>query len=102
MDAVQNITIPHDEIAAFCKRHHIRKLSLFGSVLRDDFGPKSDIDVLIEYEPDYTEGFIAFAGTQTELSQILGREVDLNTSEDLSRYFREKVLATAVVQYEQR
>ena len=102
MDIVHNISIPYDEIAAFCERHHIRKLSLFGSVLRDDFGPESDVDVLIEYEPDFTEGFIAFAGTQAELSQILGRQVDLNTAEDLSRYFREKVLATAAIQYDRR
>jgi predicted nucleotidyltransferase len=95
-----HIPIPQDEIAAFCQRHHIRKLSLFGSVLRDDFRPDSDVDVLVEFEPGHSVGLITFAGMAIELSQIVGRQVDLRTPEDLSRYFRQKVLDLAEVQYE--
>ncbi|NOZ22084.1 MAG: nucleotidyltransferase family protein [Planctomycetes bacterium] len=94
----QVIAIPKDEIAEFCRRHHIRKLSLFGSVLREDFRPDSDIDVLVEFEPGHTPG-LAFFGMQEELSQILGHKVDLNTPQCLSRYFRDDVLAESEVQY---
>ena len=94
------ITIPKDEIAEFCHRHHIRKLSLFGSVLREDFRPESDIDVLVEFEPGKVPGLIRLAGMEMELSQIFdGRPVDLNTPKCLSGYFREEVLAEAEVQY---
>jgi predicted nucleotidyltransferase len=92
------IEIPCDRIAEFCRRHHIRKLSLFGSILRDDFRPESDIDVLVEFEPGATPG-LAFFGMQEELSEILGRQVDLHTPGFLSRYFRDQVLAEAEVQY---
>lgn len=88
------IAVPNEEIAAFCRRNHIRKLSFFGSVLRTDFAPDSDVDVLVEFEPGCVPG-LAFFRMQRELSEILGRKVDLNTSEDLSRYFREKVEAGA-------
>ena len=84
---------------AFCQRHHIRKLALFGSVLRDDFRPDSDVDVLVEFESGHVPGF-AFFGMQDELSQLLGRRVDLNTPKFLSRYFRDRVLRQAIVQYE--
>ena len=87
-------------LAAFCHRHHIRKLSLFGSALRDDFGPESDLDSLVEFEPGHTPGF-AFFGMQDELSELFGRTVDLNTPAFLSRYFRQDVLESAQVQYEQ-
>lgn len=97
---VQNTSIPKQAIAAFCEQHHIRKLSLFGSVLRDDFRLDSDIDVLIEFEPDSIVGFFEFITLQMELSQLFGRQVDLNTAEDLSRYFRQKVIDTAQVRYE--
>ena len=91
---------PGEEIAAFCRRHHIRKLSVFGSVLRDDFGPDSDIDVLVEFEPGRTPGFFRLFDMEEELSAMLGgRKVDLRTPEDLSRYFRDRVMAEAVVQY---
>ncbi len=87
-------------LAAFCRKHHIRRLALFGSVLRDDFTPESDIDVLVEFEPGRTPG-LAFFGMQDELSEIVGRRVDLNTAACLSRYFRDEVLAEAEVLYEQ-
>ncbi len=93
------IAIPKDRIADFCRRHRIRRLSLFGSILRDDFGPDSDIDVLVEFEPGATPGF-AFFGLQEELSEMLGRRVDLNTPGFLSDYFRDEVMREAEVQYD--
>ena len=93
------IEIPRAEIDAFCRRNHIRRLALFGSVLRDDFTPNSDVDVLVEFEPGKTPGF-AFIAVQDELSELLGREVDLNTPDCLSKYFRDEVLATAEVLYD--
>jgi predicted nucleotidyltransferase len=96
---VANISPPREEIAEFCRKNHIRLLALFGSVLRDDFGPHSDIDVLVEFEPGQRLGF-AFFALQEELSQILGRKVDLNTKEDLSRYFRDEVARMAEPIYE--
>ena len=92
------INIPREKIEAFCKRNHIRKLAFFGSVLRDDFGPKSDIDVLVEFEPGKTPG-LAFFNIQAELSEILGRKVDLNTPGFLSKYFRDQIMREAQVQY---
>jgi len=97
---VINLAIPKDEIAEFCRCHHIRRLSLFGSVLRGDFRPDSDVDVLIEFEPGHTVGLLTFAGMQSELGEILGREVHLSTPGFISDYFRHKVLASAQVQYE--
>lgn len=95
-----NSIFPQNKIADFCRRHHIRRLALFGSALRDDFRPDSDIDVLVEFERGYTPG-LAFFAMEAELSQILGRKVDLNTPQFLSRYFRDEVLAEAEVLYEQ-
>jgi len=96
-----NLEMPHKRIADFCRRHHIRKLSLFGSILRQDFRSDSDIDVLVEFESGHVPGLIRLAGMENELGQILGRKVDLRTPEDLSRYFRQDVLASAEVQYAQ-
>ena len=96
---IRNIDIPADVIATFCARHHIRRLALFGSVLRDDFSPDSDLDILVEFEEGHTPG-LAFFGMQEELSELLGRNVDLNTPGFLSRYFRDEVLREAVVAYE--
>jgi hypothetical protein len=90
--------IPREKIAEFCRHHHIRRLSLFGSVLRDDFGPDSDVDVLVEFETGHVPG-LAFFGMEAELSQILGRKVDLSTLQFLSRYFRDEVLNEAQEQY---
>jgi predicted nucleotidyltransferase len=98
----QHLTIPYDEIAAFCQRHHIRKLSLFGSVLREDFSEDSDVDVLVEFEPDAHVGLFGMGEIQMELTEMLGREVDLKTEGFLSRYFRQKVVDTAVTLYERR
>jgi len=92
------IEIPREKVADFCRRHHILKLSLFGSVLRDDFGPDSDVDVLVEFEPGHVPGF-AFIDLQTELSEILRRKVDLNTPNSLNRHFRNRVLRESEVQY---
>ncbi len=92
------IDIPKRQIAEFCRRHHIRKLALFGSVLRDDFRPDSDVDVLVEFEPGKTPG-LAFFAMQDELSELLGRNVDLNTPSWLSRYFRDEVLTEAEAVY---
>ena len=92
------IAINREKIAEFCRRHHIRRLSLFGSVLRDDFGPDSDVDVLVEFETGHVPG-LAFFGMEAELSQILGRKVDLSTLQFLSRYFRDEILNEAEEQY---
>ncbi|MBC7813251.1 MAG: nucleotidyltransferase domain-containing protein [Burkholderiales bacterium] len=95
----EHVTIPDAVIAEFCQRHHIRKLSLFGSVLRDDFDSDSDIDVLVEFEPDALIG-LEFISMQDELGEILGRRVDLNTPDFLSRHFRQQVLQRAQTLYE--
>jgi len=97
------IAIDQERLAAFCGRHHIRRLALFGSVLRADFGPQSDIDVLVEFDPKYVPGLFGIARMERELSAIFGgRRADLRTAEDLSRYFRQDVLREAEVQYAQR
>lgn len=93
------VALNHSAIASFCRKHHIRKLSFFGSVLREDFTPESDVDVLVEFEPGHTPG-LAFFAMQEELSAIIGRTVDLNTPECLSPYFRDQVLAQAEVLYD--
>ncbi len=93
------IRLDREAIGAFCRRHHIRKLSLFGSVLTDRFGPESDVDVLVEFESGAVVGLFEMAAMEIELGEMVGREVDLRTPEDLSRYFREEVLRRAVVQY---
>ncbi len=95
------ITLDRARVVEFCQRHRIRKLSLFGSVLRDDFRPDSDVDVLVEFEPGYAIGLIRLAGIELELAAIVGRKVDLRTPADLSRYFRQEVLDSAEVQYAQ-
>jgi predicted nucleotidyltransferase len=93
------IEVPKEKVAEFCRRHHIRKLALFGSVLREDFRPDSDVDVLVEFEAGHTVGLIRIAGIERELSEIVGRKVDLRTPQDLSRYFREEVVRSAEVQF---
>ena len=99
MSGKVQIEVPAENIAEFCRRNHIRKLSLFGSVLRDNFRPDSDVDVLVEFEPEHVPGF-AFFSLPDERSEILGRKVELHTPMFLSRYFREKVLSQAAVQYD--
>jgi len=92
------ISVDQAKIAEFCRKRHIRRLSLFGSVLREDFRPDSDVDVLVEFEPGHVPG-LGFFTMETDLSEILGRKVDLNTPGFLSSYFRDQVLAEAEVQY---
>jgi len=97
-----HVHIPKDKLADFCRRHHIRRLSLFGSVLCDDFRPDSDVDVLVEFEPGAVVGFFELYDMEQEMSLILGgRKVDINTPKGLSKYFRDEVLAQAEVQYVQ-
>jgi predicted nucleotidyltransferase len=96
--AAKRIRLRPKEIAALCQRHHVRRLALFGSVLRDDFGPDSDVDVLVEFEAGKTPGF-GFITIQDELSELLRRRVDLNTPACLSRYYRDEVLSEAVDLY---
>jgi len=95
-----NLKIPQKKLAEFCKRHHIKKLSLFGSVLRDDFRPDSDIDFIVEFEEGHTPGFFTIYDMENELSGLFaGRKIDLRTSDDLSRYFRNEVLRRSEVCY---
>jgi predicted nucleotidyltransferase len=96
---VAGIKVPHEMIVEFCREHQIRKLSVFGSALRDNFGPESDIDVLVEFEPGAKVGLIRLARIERELSELVGRKVDLNTAGFLSPYFRDEVLAQARVEY---
>lgn len=93
------LEIPKERIAAFCRRHRIRRLALFGSILRDDFRPESDVDVLVEFEPGTKVGLRFFA-IERELSELLSRKVDLNTPGFLGKYYREEVLKEAEVQYD--
>ena len=94
-----NIVVPQERVAEFCRRNRIRSLSFFGSVLSEDFGPDSDVDGLVEFEPGHRVGLIRLAGMEIELSRILGRRVDMRTPADLSWYFRQEVLDVAEVQY---
>ena len=97
---LKDIPAQKNKIAELCMRHHIRKLALFGSVLRSDFRPDSDIDVLVEFEPEARAGFFKLYAIEQELSQILGgRKIDINTPNSLSKYFRDRVLSEAEVQY---
>jgi uncharacterized protein len=92
--------IPKELIKDFCRRHHIRRLSIFGSYLREDFGPESDIDFLVEFDPRHIPSLFDVAGMEIDLSELLGgRKVDLRTPQDLSRYFRDEVVAQAEVRY---
>ena len=99
MGGTIRIDIPGDKLVDFCRRHNIRKLAFFGSVLREDFLPHSDVDVLVEFEPGRTPG-LAFFAMQDELSELLGRRVDLHTPPGLSPYFRSQVLKEAEVIYD--
>jgi predicted nucleotidyltransferase len=89
------IQVSRSELSAFCRKHRIRRLAFFGSVLRDDFGPESDVDVLVEFDPNAKIGLIKFARIEIELGKIIGRKVDLNTEGFISKYFRDRVLSEA-------
>jgi predicted nucleotidyltransferase len=95
----RGLKIPRKKIDDFCQRHHIRKLSIFGSAIHGDLRQESDVDVLVEFEPDHVPG-LAFFSMERELSEILGREVDLNTPQFLSPYFRSRVVAEAETLYD--
>ncbi len=98
--ALRGVRPPPEAIAEFCRRHHIRKLSLFGSVLRDDFGPDSDVDVLVDFEPGHVVGFEIF-DIEEELSRLVGgRRVDIVNEKYLNRWLRHRVLAAAEVQFQ--
>ncbi len=94
-----DIDLPKEEIAAFCRRNQIRKLSLFGSILHGDFRPDSDVDLLVEFDPGHIPGFFKLAHMERELSEIIGKKADLRTPQELSKYFRDEVLSEAEVQY---
>jgi uncharacterized protein len=94
------IDFPNEKLSAFCRRHRIRRLALFGSVLRDDFRPDSDVDILVEFEPEARVGLLTLADMEIELSELLRHKVDLNTPGFLSKYFRDEVLAEAEVCYD--
>ena len=96
---LRDIEIREDEIAGFCEKNHIRRLAVFGSILRDDFTEESDIDTLVEFEPGHSIGLIGMASAEIELSRILGRKADMRTPRDLSRYFRGKVMEEARTLY---
>jgi hypothetical protein len=96
------IQIPREAMASFCARNHIQKLSLFGSVLTPRFRDESDIDMLVEFERGRVPGLLGIAGMEIELSEMLGRKVDLRTPAELSKYFRDEVVASALPQYECR
>jgi predicted nucleotidyltransferase len=100
--AAPPIQMPYEEIESFCLRHHVRKLSLFGSILTPRFRAESDVDVLVEFELDHVPGYFGLTGMEIELSELLRRKVDLRTPGELSRYFRDAVLASATVQYERQ
>ena len=94
------IKIPKQKIAAYCKKNHIKKLAFFGSFLRNDFRSDSDIDILVEFESGHTPGFFDLVRMEGQLSRFFkGKEIDLRTPNDLSRYFREKVISNAEVLY---
>ena len=95
------LDVSEEELAPVCRRHRIRKLSLFGSRLKGTARPDSDVDLLVEFEPNAVPGLLGIAAMELELSALLGgRKVDLRTAQDLSRYFRDEVVRTAAVQYE--
>jgi len=97
--ALAHLPVRPEQVADFCRRNGIRKLSLFGSVLSDHFSDSSDVDILVEFEPDQRVGYLKMAAMERELSALFGRKADLRTPDELSRYFRDEVLSAAVVQY---
>jgi predicted nucleotidyltransferase len=100
MDLQERVNITREQIADFCQKNRIKRLAFFGSVLRDDFGPDSDLDVLVDFEPEAHVGLMKLVGMERELSGIAGRKVDLRTRKEISRYLRNEVIAEAEVQYE--
>ena len=93
------LSLDEETLARFCKAHHIRRLSLFGSQLKGTARPDSDVDLLVEFDPEHIPTLFGIAGMEIELSRMLGKKVDLRTAGDLSRYFRDEVVRTAEVHY---
>ena len=93
------LDVDHEALERFCRENHIRRLALFGSVLREDFGPQSDVDVLVEFEAGTRMGLMGLTRVELELTALLGRKVDLNTPKGLHHRFRDRVLAEAEVLY---
>lgn len=93
------ITVSDEDLRAFCAEHRIRSLKIFGSALRDDFTPESDIDLLVEFEPGTKVGLFRFNAIERALSEFFGRKTDLNTPDSLSKYFRDEVLKEAKTLY---
>jgi len=93
-------TMSKEKLIEFCRRNHIRRLSLFGSAVHGQLRPDSDIDLLVEFEPDRTPGLFSIVKMEMELSNALGRKVDMRTAEDLSQYFRDEVVENAKLQYQ--
>jgi predicted nucleotidyltransferase len=97
---MKQISLPSKKVSSFCRKHHIRKLRLFGSVLRDDFGPDSDVDFLVEFEEGHIPSLFQLFDMEEEMTRLLGgRRADMKTLEDLSVHMREDVLEASVVQY---
>lgn len=101
MTTSRKLSISKQTLSAFCQKNHIRRLSLFGSVLGDSFTEDSDVDILVEFEPGFVVGLLRMGALERELSTIIHRKVDLRTPADLSRYFRDEVIASAIVEYAQ-
>ena len=100
---MNRLPLDYETLVRLCRRHHIRRLSLFGSMLRGEGRPDSDVDLLVEFEPGKAPGLLGLAGIEAELSALLGeRRVDLRTARDLSRHIRSEVIRTAEVQYAAR
>ena len=93
------IEVDEEGIARLCRHYGVRRLSFFGSVVRDDFGPDSDVDVLVEFESDANAGLFEFVDLQKDLSELVGRVVDLHTPASLSHFFRDKIVSSAEVAY---
>ncbi len=94
-----NLTLPQAELRAFCRRYHVQRLALFGSVLRADFSPESDIDVLVQFQPATRVGFLTLAKMQNELADLFGRPVDLIPMQGLKAVIRDEVLSSSVEVY---
>lgn len=94
------IAIRQDSLEEFCRRNHVTKLAFFGSVLRDDFRPESDVDLLVEFHPDHVPGYFGLAAMERDLGALLGRKVDLRTPGEISDYYLDRVLASSRVWYE--
>jgi uncharacterized protein len=96
---LHGVEMPRDLIAEFCRKNGIRRLSIFGSILRDDFGPDNDVDILVEFQTDVRVGYLALARMTRELTELIGRPVDLRTAAELHPAFREQVLRETVTEY---